>query len=376
MFSSFRMYENTTFDGLEALKLEQATTETYEEITNISQQIINITDLADYQHTQSTLLNAGVITISSISLTCCLTALQIVTKCQRLPVPIKYLSKNFIVCFMMIDFTIWIHSVALLCWGDVYYHLIFDSRILFCTLSIAVLWGSLVAVTYERLLALVKPFKYVKYTTKNKLMFLISLVWIVNVLVPTSLFVVNAIRFCKFDNMYSCDVYSLYAPIKIALVCLMVIYILSVIAAYTKILSIIYKHQKNIKEALANKNFIATFGSNLKSTKTVAAIIFAFFILQAPVFFHAIIFEIRPELKQQNWRIILQAMDYVGYQLNLYATLYLYIWKFKECKMNFYLLFSKCSKRFKQTANDMRIEVYDIVTLERNSDTVTKQSSV
>ena len=371
------MFENSTFESLEAERLEYATTESYENFTNLeSHQIINITDLTDDQYQYHPLLNAGAIVIASISLTCCMIALRIVTQCQRLPIPIKYLSKNFIVCFMTIDFSVCVHNIAMFCFEDEYYHLIFDSRLLVATVCVTVLWGSLTAVTYERLFALVKPFKYVKHTTKPKLMILIIFVWTVNVLVPTSLFVVSAIRHCEFEYAYNCNVYNLFGPMRITLRCFMVIYAVLIVAAYTKILAIIFKHQKTMKDALANKDITATFGSNLRSTKTVAAIICAFVILQSPVFFHTIIFEIRPDLKNQSWRVILAGVDYIGYQLNLYATLYLYIWKFRECKMNFYLLFSKCSKRFKKTANDMRIEVYDIVTLDRNSDTKTRQSSV
>ena len=372
------MFENTTLASFMAAMMEHRTPGSFEEDTSISQQTLNVTDLVEDHHGHNSLLNAGVIVISSISLTCCLTFLRIVSQCQRLPVPIKYLSKNFIVCFLVIDFTVWIHSIAMFCWGDMYYDLIFDSRIFFACIFIAVLWCSLTAVTYERLLVLVKPFKYIKYTTKTKLGFLIGLVWTVNILVPTLIFVVSAVRFCNSDSykVYVCDVYSLFRAFRIVFVCLMTIYGLSIVVAYVKILSIIFKHQRNMKVPFSNQNFTVTLGNNLRSTKAVAAIIFAFIILQSPMFIHTIIFEIQPDLRQHKWRVILQCMDYISYQLNMYASLYLYVWKFKECKMKFYLLFSKCSKRFQQVANDMRIEVFDIVTLERTSDSITKQSSV
>ena len=361
----YRMIENTTLASFEAEMIDQATADSFGENTNISQQTVNVTDLVGDQQEHKTLVNASVIAISSISLTCCLIFLRIVTQCQRLPTPIKYLSKNFIVCFMMIDFTLWIHSIAMLCWGDIYYYLIFDSRIFFACLFLGVLWCSVAALTYERLIALVKPFKYIKYTTKTKLTLIIAFIWTVNVLVPTIVFLLSAVRFCSFDNIYNCDAYNLFRPFRTVFVCFMTIYGLFIIVSYIKILSIIFKHQTKIKAPFSNQNFKTTLGNNLRSTETVAAIISAFIILQLPVFIHSVIFELLPHLRQQQWRVILQILDYFGYQLNMYASLYLYVWKFKECKMQFYFLFSKCNKRFKQVANDMQIEVLDIVTIER-----------
>ena len=251
--------------------------------------------------------------------------------------------------------------------GHAYYDLIFDSRIFFASTFAAVLWCSLAALTYERLLALVRPFMCNKYTTKPKLAFLICVIWTVKILVPTIIIIVSASRFCHLGNLFNCDVdvYNLFQPFKTGFLILLIIYWLFIVVAYTKILRIILKHQRNIIATVSEKNTTVIQGNNLKSTKTVVAIISAFIILQSPMVLHLLIFEIQPNLQQHNWRMLLQGMDYTGYQLNMYASLYLYIWNFKECKMQFYLLFSKFSKRFKQVAKDMKIEVFDSVVYEK-----------
>ena len=131
-------------------------------------------------------------------------------------------------------------------------------------------------------------------------------------------------------------------------------------------ISIILKQQRNIKAQVSNQTATTPSGTNLKATKTIAAIVLAFIIVQSPIFVHFFIVEVQPSsVQQHNWRIIFQCLDYIGLQLLMYTSLYLYIWKFKECKMQFYLLFSKWCKTFQQKANEMRIEVLDIVVYEK-----------
>ena len=269
----------------------------------------------------------------------------------------------------MIDVSTSLHSVAMFFWGYEHYYLIFDSRIFFGALFSAVLWCSSAALTYERLLALVQPFMYKNYTTKPKLVVLISSIWIVNIFVPTTIFLASTLNHCHMGNLYCFheNVYEIFQPLKQCCLSLLTLYGLFIVIAYAKILLIILKHQRRIAATVSEQDLAITPGMKLTSTKTIAAIISAFIVFQLPMVIHSVIFKIQPSLKHQNWRMILQGMDYIGYQLNVYASLYLYIWKFKECKMHFYLLFSKFSKRFEQVASDMRIEVFNIVVFDKNS---------
>ena len=323
--------------------------------------------------------NSVVVALSMISTICCLTSLRIITKCQRMPAPVKYLSSNFIICFTMIEIIILFHSVVMLIWGHKYYRLIFDSRIFFCTTCLSVMWCSLGSLTYERLIALVKPLAYVKLATKRRIFLVIILIWVVNALVPVIIYGVTGIRICgDFDQIRLCDVYNLFRPIKFVLACLMITYAALIIIAYTKILTIIFHHHQVTKSPPLNQSLsnLVKWQTNLRSTKTIAAIIFAFIILQSPFFFHIVVFEFRPDFRNQNWRVILQLIDYASNQLNLYASLYLYIWQFRECKMKFYLMFSKWNKKFQERANILRIEIFNIVTIEPSYSKGTQQSSV
>ena len=85
----------------------------------------------------------------------------------------------------------------------------------------------------------------------------------------------------------------------------------------------------------------------------------------SPIFVHVVLIEFKPELWGHMWRSIFQVLDFVGIQLNTYANLYLYVCKFKECKMRLYFILAKFNGKFKAKADSLYIEVFDIVVLEK-----------
>ena len=321
---------------------------------------------------QNPVLNASVITMSVISLTCNIAALWIIFRCRRLAFQIKYLSCNFLFCYIGIECSMTSHSVALLVMDKMYYRLIFDSR-LFCACALAtVSWCSVCTVTLERLFVLTMPFDYAKHATKPVLIISITTCWCLNVLLPSAVFLINGIKMCgPYDFISLCDIYAVFRPLKLTMLGLLSVYAALIVIAYLKISSVIFHHQKNIplqdgdsKAENRKKHF--------KSTVTVATVILAFVILNSPAYFHLIAFEFKPELKNQKWRIVFSSLDYLGHELNIYTNLYLYIWKFKECRMHLLLMLSKFNKGFTERCNSLRIEVYNIVTKEKS---ISKQSS-
>ena len=52
-------------------------------------------------------------------------------------------------------------------------------------------------------------------------------------------------------------------------------------------------------------------------------------------------------------------------EINIYIILYIYIWRLKECKMNFYRMFSKVSARFQDKAEALRMDVFKIVKYDK-----------
>ena len=59
-----------------------------------------------------------------------------------------------------------------------------------------------------------------------------------------------------------------------------------------------------------------------------------------------------------------QVIGYICHELDIIVTLFHYIWRFPECRMNFYQMFSRVNQRFRTKAQTLRIEVFNIVTFE------------
>ena len=325
-----------------------------------------------------TSLNCIIIFLSVISIICNSFALYIISRCKKTSYQVRYLSCNFLVSFIVVECSICLHSLALLLKGDIFYRLIFDSRIFFSCVLVTVLWCSLCAVTVERLMALTLPLQYNKYATKITLSILIASVWTINVLCPLLAFIITGSNVCG-QYISLCDIYALFRPARMVLLCFMVLYAAIIVIAYIKILSIIFYQHKLADSLTANTKYLAELSRKqkyLKSTRTVAAVVFAFIVLQSPLFFHLIVFEFKPDLQEQKWRIIFQGIDYLGHQMNTYATLYLYIWKFRECRMYLLFFFSKWNKNLLERANSLRVDVFEIVLKENRASKSTRKCTV
>ena len=331
----------------------------------------NVSQSNEQSHKYYDWVNYAQITASIISICCNLIALIIITNCQRMPLSIRYLSANFITCFLVTEGVISLHSLAMLIFGNGYYEEIFSSRIFFASVCASIMWCSLCAVTVERLIALTAPFNYIKYVTKSSISVTIAIIWISNILIPSAIVFITMSQECdQFIHILTCDIYAIFRPFRFFLGSLMAFYGIFILIVYSKVLKYVWKHTNNInalqiKNPGTSTNVVAREKHKyLRSTKTIVAIIAVFIVLQSPVFLLSFSFEVMPELKQHTWRMIFQGLNYIGFELNVYATLYLYIWKFHECRMRFYFLFRRIST-FRVKAESLRIEIFDIVVRDR-----------
>ena len=311
----------------------------------------------------SVLITYGITLVAICSILCSSFALNIIHRCRKLSIQIRFVSKNLLASYILFESTIVLLNLAMLLMGDEYYKQIFSSRTFFTSAFVLTLWGSLCAVTIERLLALTMPLHYRRYVTKTVLSISISSLWTVNILVPAIVFVITGIKSCGYDYI-SCDIDALFLPVGLVIVSFLILYSLVVVISYVKISFIISQHNQLGKTLNANTKYLADISQKQKltdSTKTVAVVILTFIVFQSPLYFHCILFNLIPALRQYKWRMLFQLVDYLGVELNTYVTLYLYIWKFKECKMHFFYILSKFNKKFKATADALHIDVFNIV---------------
>ena len=317
--------------------------------------------------------NAVAVTVSLLSIISTSFALRILVLCKKTPLQIRYLSANFLVSFIMYDTSAALHALAILLLqaGDMLYMLIFDSMVLFGLVLIATTWGSLCAVSFDSVLALIFPFSHRRYAKKSVLKIVVIFIWVFNVLVPTTTLIVTIVTKCDIGSfIHTCktSIYAILRPTRLVLSSFLSFYAVVIVISCVLILRVVFQRARRSEKFTENKTYLADLNrtqKTSKSTKTILMVVCAFLCFQSPIFFHSTVFEFMPQLQTHTWRRILLLLDYFGHQLNVYASLYIYIWKFKECRMHFYLILSRLNKKYAEAANTLRIELYDIVTKER-----------
>ena len=334
-------------------------------------------------------LNILVICGLLISICCNAVALRIMLRCRKLPQSIRHFSVNFLISFLTIGVSILIHNVAMLVFGQNtrYYQLIFVARMFFFSMFLSVLWCSMCAVIVERFIAIVFPYHYVTLVKNTTLYITISFIWIFNTIVSIAIVIVSWLKFCgQYDCISSFEGYAISRPFISFVSCILCISFAITIVLYSKILLSIRHHKREIGAL----NVINTAGNDTQnaststphaststpraSTKTILIIIFSFIVLQSPYLFATICFQLIQDLQQMKWRTITHIIFYICHELNTFVTLFLYVWRFPECRMNFYYMFAKTNNKCREKAESLRIEVFNIVTFERNNRTMILES--
>ena len=314
-------------------------------------------------------INVLVLIVSILSILNIGFALRILAMCKKTPLQIRYLSVNLLVCFMIFETSVSLHTLAMLMFGDMHYMFIFNSRIFCSTVFVTTIWSSLCAISVDRVLALTMPFNHAKYATKLVLKIVVIILWILNIVVPTTTILITIAIVCgQHSYITTCDTFAIFRPTGLGLTGLLSCYAVLIVMSCIKILRIAFYHKRCAEQFTVNQTYLSDLIKSQKyskSTRTVLTVIIAFIVFQSPVFLHLTVLEYMPQLQTQYWRLIFQALDYIGHQMNIYASLYIYIWKFKECRMHFYFILSRLNRKYFEAANALRIEIYDIVLKER-----------
>ena len=307
-----------------------------------------------------------------LSTSCCIIAARIMIRCRKLSLSIRYLSVNFLIAFVMIGASTFLCSVIIKIIGqDSQYFLIwFKVRMVLFSVFMSVLWSSVCAVVIERFIAIEFPYHYVKLNKKRTLCSVIVFIWTFNTIIPCLLVVSNWIKFCGANKfLHECDPFALMRPFRIFVASISCICFAVTVIVYSKI-SISILRQTREERALQVRNTAEQSIQNsitpFASTKTFLIIILSFIVLQFPYLFFSVLAELGSEFRQIDWRIMMSLISSLCHEINVYVTLFLYIWKFSECRMNFYYMFSKLNNKYKTKAENLRLEVYNIVTFEKN----------
>ena len=311
-----------------------------------------------------------------LSTCCCLIAVKIMARCRKLPLSIRVLSVNFLIAFVMIGASNFLSSVILktISQDSRYYLDGFIMRMVLFSVFMSVLWCSMGAVVIERFIAIEFPYHYVKLNKKTTLCSIIVFIWTINTIVPCVLVVSNWLKFCGANKfLHECNGFALLRPFRIFVASISCVCFAATVVVYSKISHSIVRQTRE-ERALQVQNTVQLSTQNsatqFTSTKTILIIILSFIVLQFPYLFFNILTELRPEFREIDRRKIMIFITSLCHEINVYVTLFLYIWKLSECKMHLYYMFSKLNNKYKPKAESLRLEVYNIVTFEKNTNVI------
>ena len=242
-------------------------------------------------------VNVLFVILSVLSILCTSFALRILVLCKRTRLQIRYLSANFLMSFVSFETSFALHTLAIMSLqiagmhGDIHFMILFDSRVLCSSLFIVTTWGSLCAVSVDRVLSLVMPFKHRRYATKLVLRMAIFFLWLFNVLVIATTFIVTILTMC--DRGYLI-LFCTYRPLRLGVASLLSFYAVLIVISCVIILRVTFQHKRHIDKFTKNQTYLADLTKIQKlskSTKTVFMVILAFICLQSPSFFHTTVFE-------------------------------------------------------------------------------------
>ena len=96
--------------------------------------------------------------------------------------------------------------------GEIHFMILFDSRVFCSSLFIVTTWGSLCAVSVDRVLSLVMPFNHSRFATKLVLRMAIFFLWLFNVVVMAITFIVTILTVCEHGYLISSCTYRPLRP--------------------------------------------------------------------------------------------------------------------------------------------------------------------
>ena len=297
-----------------------------------------------------------------------------------MPVSMKWLSINYVICNVLYFLCVITISIAYLSVEAAYHEAVYDFRIMLASATYCASCGTTCMLALERYIKLTNPYNFNKYLSKWNIIISITSTWFISFMVPFSVCIGVLVTEC--DSTFKSCYFSRAVRINR-------VTFTSIFTSFAILTVLIYSRVRNIMNSQIAKNailtqFMAISNTNnvysrgvpqtmstavpkhkrdraFHATRNMLKIIITYVSLHVPIIFHAAIFIALPEWSSHT----VDLMQFIGFCCTLissYLALYFYIWKFKECKMRFMLIFFSWSERYRLQGHQLRIEVFNIVT--------------
>lgn len=223
--------------------------------------------------------------------------------------------------------------------------------------------ASITSIIFERVLTLKAKLKYQQTLKRVNIKFVIISFWTFHVMLALVLIPIRLYKICNFE-LTGCDIHEVISTTKYTCGGIMIFYDILLICANISINRVARRHVASI-DALTPSDYIARSNEGvsrrqLATLKIVMYLAASNILLKAPIITVMTISTINPALRDISIMRLFRSLGYLCIQANSFINLYLYIWKMKECRMNLFLILSNIFKNYKEKAENLRIEVFDI----------------
>lgn len=340
--------------------------------TNVTM-VTNSTRVAEGgTHFPPILIALGYITfMTSLVIAICQSfAIGILYKCKRIPLNVKILSISFVTSELVGAVVFVVHQFIIYSL-DINNDITQTSRTIFVGMLLTVSWASVASLTIERLVALNMSLKYNRSKHHLYTILIVVLTWCVHIIVIVTLSIVLLKSQCNWD-LNAGHLFAASKPVRLLMMGFLILYEMIIAIGYRFIYVIVKRHviQINAMQRLTTTTYFAKDTDisrrQLSATKAISTILLAFIILHLPICLHLIIIETDFLAHAERFANFWHVFSYVCIQINSCVSLSLYVGKFEEFKMHFYLFLALINSKYKKTAENLRIQVFNIVVTDEN----------
>jgi len=222
---------------------------------------------------------------------------------------------------------------------------------------------SITFLSLDKVFSLKFSLQYPASATRKKILLVMGCT-LFGIISLVSAFLVAGYWTACFDNDKPCNIWETTKYTRMFLVGLMVLNQLTVTFSYLYILKVTRYHQMALIAMLngTNRTPSTTWSvQQLNSYRTILSILLAFLIYYMPSVMHGVLLEAHVGDRNDPNRRLFQWFAYVCQQIYSFISLRLYVGRNQECRYVLFRVLGKCCQGYKEKAEYLRIQVFDIV---------------
>ena len=287
-------------------------------------------------------------------------AIGMMNMCKKLPRHIQLLSTSYIVCLMLFHIVIIATSVLMVSYGSnaTIFSVLWDVRGAVAQMTVNMTSVSAVAMTLERLITLkcgmnipdYVKLKYTRYAIAFVYLytivgtFLCTIIW---------LWAIGSLN----PNWMDVGLTIVLNPTRYFAIVNMIIANVIVLRSYTIIKKIARSHLARISQVMPYN--AGRVQNETRTTGPIAEMLLCFIILHIPTMVMSIAHSVSG-LENVNIKTPLLSGIYFCSVILSCVSIYMYTFRFQECKMNFMKTFLSWSRKYKQEADKLYDSIYNI----------------